>query len=187
MNTDLQALLTEHQALFAGHTAFRNGLHGDGWREKGAIIRQPGVLAQVTGAQARQARQHLGDLSLVVGASFCGAVVASFVAWELGVPVAFVNEDAGAMHYHRMHRPETGQRVLIVDDLICTGRDAATIATFLRSHGQEVAGVSAWISRVALPGERLLTLAPAPFRSFESGTCPLCRANLPLLHADIRE
>ncbi|WP_407539074.1 phosphoribosyltransferase family protein [Deinococcus radiomollis] len=126
-------------------------------------------------------------MTLVVGASYCGAVVASFVARELGVSVAFVNTDSGFMQYHRMYHPEPGQHVLIVDDLVCTGRDVSAIAAFLRSAGQEVAGISAWLSRVNLPAEQLLTLTPAPFQTYTPESCPLCSAGVPIVYSDIRE
>ncbi|WP_424952276.1 orotate phosphoribosyltransferase [Deinococcus sp.] len=184
---DLASVLTNQSAMVAGHTALRNGLHSDGWTEKGAIIRAPALLSQVTRAQAEQVRQVLTGLTLVVGASYCGAVVASFVAQHLGLPVAFVNGDGGSMQFHRMHRPTSGQGVLIADDLICTGQDVKAIAAFLRAAGHTVLGVSAWLSRVRLPSENVLTLAPAPFESFNADTCPLCARGVPFAYTDIRE
>lgn len=37
-------LLDERGGLKIGHTEFRDGCHGDGWTEKGAVFARPGVL-----------------------------------------------------------------------------------------------------------------------------------------------
>lgn len=174
-------------AVFSGHTAFRNGRHGDGWIEKGFVVRRPELLERFTHAQAQQVRAVWPDVSLVVGASYCGAVVATFVARHLGTQVAFVNDDAGQMAFHRMHLPAAGQRALIVDDLIFSGNDVRAVAAFLEGRGDTVLGVSAWLSRAELPTHALLTLGNSVFQTYPGDDCPLCAQGVPVEYADIRE
>jgi len=183
---DLARLLEERGALRRGHTLFRNGLHGDGWTEKGEVVRDPVTLDAVAAVQAAQLRAAFPDATLLVGAPACGAVLASFVARHLGLPVAYVltGPEVG---WHRMHVPRPGERVVYVDDLICTGTDARAVLAFLRSAGHTVLGVSAWLSRTELEGERLDTLMGAPFQTFAAGACPLCAADEGLAFRDVRE
>ncbi|MPY65579.1 orotate phosphoribosyltransferase [Deinococcus sp. SDU3-2] len=169
-----------------GHTAFRNGLHADGWIEKGEIVRVPATLDAVAAEQAASLRAAFPEATLLVGAPACGAVLASFVARHLGLPVAYVltGERTG---WHRMHIPQPGERVVYVDDLICTGTDARAVLAFLRDAGHTVLGVSAWLSRTRLEGERLVTLTQPPFRTFAAAECPLCAAGEALIWKDVRE
>lgn len=186
MSLDLPALLAERGALRRGHTLFRNGLHADGWTEKGEVVRDPATLDRVAAAQAASLSATFPDATLLVGAPACGAVLASFVARHLGLPVAYVlsGTDPG---WHRMHVPRPGERAVYVDDLICTGTDARAVLAFVRRGGHTVLGVSAWLSRTGLEGERLATLMDAPFRTFPAARCPLCEAGEALDFQDIRE
>lgn len=183
---NLPRLLAERGAFRPGHTAFRNGLHADGWVEKGDVFHDPALLDAVAAAQAASLRAAFPDVTLLVGAPACGAVLASFVARHLGLPVAYVltGTEPG---WHRMHVPAPGQRVVYVDDLICTGSDARAILAFLRGEGHTVLGVSTWLSRTALESERLETLVAAPFQTFRPEECPLCCAGVEIAFRDIRE
>lgn len=164
---DLLALLEERGAVRRGLTHFKNGLVSDGWIEKGAVIRDPALLDQVAAFQAQAIAQTFPTATLLVGIPACGAVLASFVARHLNLPVAFPTLQPEPA-WHRMNAPKAQERVVYVDDLICTGTDARAVLNFMLSEGLHVLGVSAWISRVDLPGETLITLADAPFQNHVS-------------------
>ncbi|GAA5531984.1 hypothetical protein [Deinococcus aluminii] len=51
-----------------GHTAFRSGLHGDGWLEKGEVTRDPRHLDRLASAQAARIAAFPGA-TLLAGAS----------------------------------------------------------------------------------------------------------------------
>lgn len=180
---DLLPLLQACGALRPGLTHFRNGLIGDGWIEKGEVMRDPAQLDRVAAWQAQAIAGQFPGATLLVGAPACGAVLAAFVARHLECPVAFLTLQP-APAWHRMHVPGSGHRAVYVDDLICTGKDAQTAAAFLRSQGLTVLGVSTWISRTSLGGEQLHTLAPPPFQTWAASTGPLAG---PPLYTDIRE
>lgn len=180
----LRAFLEECGALRQGHTHFRSGGHADGWVEKGEVVRHAARLDTLAAAQARQIQQAFGTADLLVGAPACGAVLASFVARHLHLPVAYVQLDAEP-HWHRMHVPGARRKVVYIDDLICTGAGTRDVLAFVRQAGHAVLGVSAWSSRVPLPD--LVTLGPAPFQTFSPDRCPHCAAGEPAQWTGVRE
>ncbi|WP_235610149.1 orotate phosphoribosyltransferase [Deinococcus aerius] len=186
MRVDLLGLLAERGAFRRGHTVFRHGLHADGWIEKGELMRDPAGLDEVAAMQAEALHAAFPGATLLTGAPACGAVLASFVARHLHLPVAFPLTGE-AMGWHRMHIPEPGGRVVYVDDLVCTGTDARAVLAFLRREGHTVLGVSAWLSRTPLDGERLATLTQAPFQTFPADGCPLCQMGVPVMFRGVRE
>jgi orotate phosphoribosyltransferase len=172
-----------------GHTAFKNGLHGDGWLEKGALVRDPARLNVLLKHQANAIRKHFPQTELIVGIPACGAVVASFVAAHLELPLALTIPVQDQLEFHRMHIPKRGLKAVLVDDLIFSGSDARAHLHFLRTHGLEMLGISAWISRIGnkLEGVPLATLMPAPFQTFPASSCPLCVQSEPIRWQNIRE
>ncbi|PTA68896.1 orotate phosphoribosyltransferase [Deinococcus arcticus] len=146
-------------------------------------MRDPARLDRVAAWQAQAIATQFPGTTLLVGAPACGAVLTAFVARHLGLPVAFVTLEP-APAWHRMHVPGPQHRAVYVDDLICTGEGARTAAAFLRAQGLTVLGVSAWISRTALAGERLHTLAPPPFQTWTPHEAAPAG---PPLHVGVRE
>ncbi|MXV22030.1 orotate phosphoribosyltransferase, partial [Deinococcus xianganensis] len=139
-------------------------------------MRQPRLLQEVAQWQAIQIRQAFPQATLLVGAPACGAVLATLVAAELDLPVAYVLTDA-ELQWHRMHVPPAGEQVVYIDDLIGTGAGAQAVIAYLGNQQHEVLGVSAWLSRVQL-SVPMTTLIEPPFETYTVSTCPLCRSQI---------
>lgn len=172
-----------------GHTVLKNGLHADGWLEKGELVRKPVELDRLAKRQAEQIQTHWPTANLVVGASQCGAVLAAFVARHLALPVAFINLQDDQMIFHRMNVPASPQRVVLVDDLISTGNDARLLVSELQKAGHTVSGLSVWTVRgtAVLPDVPLLTLWPHPYQTWTASTCPLCGVGESVRWEEVRE
>ncbi|THF69479.1 orotate phosphoribosyltransferase [Deinococcus sp. Arct2-2] len=172
-----------------GHTVLKDGLHADGWLEKGELVRKPVELDRLAKRQAEQIQTHWPSADLIVGVSQCGAVLAAFVARHLALPVAFVNLQADQMTFHRMNVPEFPQRVVLVDDLISTGTDARLLVAGMRRAGHTVLGLSVWTVRqtAQLPELPLLTLWPHPYHTWSAAACPHCAAGEAVRWEQVRE
>jgi orotate phosphoribosyltransferase len=186
---EFRTAFEDTQGWMIGHTAFKNGWHGDGWLEKGVLVRDPARLYTLLKHQANAIKKHFPQTELIVGIPACGAVVASFVAAHLELPLALTVTVQENLEFHRMHIPKPGLKAVLVDDLIFSGSDARAHLQFLSDHGLEVLGISAWVSRVGteLDGVPLATLMPAPFQTFSAANCPLCLQAEAIRWQDIRE
>ena len=186
---EFRSAFEDAQGWMFGHTAFRNGLHGDGWLEKGALVRDPARLNLLLKHQATAIVKHFPQTELIVGIPACGAVVASFVAAHLGLPLALTIPIDDQLEFYRMHLPKPGLKAVIVDDLIFSGNDARAHLRFFESYGLEVLGISAWVSRVGteITGIPVATLMPVPFQTFQASNCPLCAQAEAIRWQDIRE
>jgi orotate phosphoribosyltransferase len=174
---------------FSGHTAFRNGSHGDGWLEKGAIIRDVSVLDSIAHRQAEGIRSHFPEVELLLGSGECGSIVAAAVARHLSLPLAITVEEGKSLFFHRMHVPAAGQRAVLVDDLIFSGTDVRRHVDLLGTKGIEFLGVSVWVNRQSerIDGVPVHSLMAPPFSVFPEADCPLCRMGIPLAFTEVRE
>lgn len=179
-------LLRQAGALRPGHTALQGGAHTDGWIDKGAVMRDPGTLDEVALLQAGQLRRAWPDATLLVGLPACGAVLASFVGRHLRWPVAYLLDDE-EVTWHRMHVPAAPQQVVIVDDVISTGRGVRRAAAFLRTQGHVVLGASAWVCRAELAELDVVAMTPPPYRTVGAPECPDCAQGQAVVHVGVRE
>ncbi|GHF64856.1 orotate phosphoribosyltransferase [Deinococcus metalli] len=186
MTLGVLELLRQAGALRQGHTVLQGGAHADGWIDKGPVMRDPGTLDEVALLQAGQLRGAWPDATLLVGVPECGAVLAAFVARHLRLPVAFVRVGE-APAWHRMHVPVAPQRVVIVEDLIGTGRGVRTAAAFLEGEGHTVLGVSAWINRADLSPLASQTLAATPYPGVPENRCLHCAQGAQVAFRGVRE
>lgn len=184
-------ILQESGSLFPGHTEFYNGMHGDGWVEKGFIVRHPEILDKVTKMQSKQIRERFPEVNLIVGEPSCGAIVASYVASHLGIELAITkdNEDETGVLFHRMYVPETGRKIVHIEDCIFSGTAVKTHTKFYSENGYELLGVSSWISRPGLfiDGVPIISLYKPLFQMWRKEECPMCKKNEELQYKNIRE
>ncbi len=173
-------------ALRFGHTALQGGLHTDGWIDKGAVMRDPVTLDVVALLQAGELRRIWPDATLLVGLPACGAVLTSFVARHLRLPVAYVL-DGEEPSWHRMHVPGAPQQVVIVDDVIVTGRGVQAADAFLSAQGHTVLGVSAWVCRADLAPLAVEAMTPPPYRTTSADACLDCAQGGVIEFPDVRE
>ena len=185
----LTTLFQQNEGWFAGHTAFRNGTHGDGWLEKGAIIREVSRLDIVAEAQAAMIQDRFPEAEFLIGTGECGAVVVAAVARYLKLPIALTIPENAKLYFHRMNDPKTGQRAVMVEDLIFSGTDVRRHIEFLPTVGVELLGVSVWVNRQSevINGIPILSLMPPPFSIFLADDCPLCHSGVPVEYFEIRE
>lgn len=184
-----RTILDESGGAFEGHTQFRNGLHGNGWIEKGFIIRDPSSLDVVTRLQAESIKREFPGCDLIIGIPVCGAVTASYIARNASIELALTEGKGDNLHFHRMNVPDRGRRAVIGEDLIFSGTDIREHIGFLAAAGVELLGISSWISRQGetIDGVETLSLITPPFTSYQPDQCPLCQQGEPLKYTNVRE
>jgi len=113
-----------------------------------------------------------------------GAIVlGQEVARQRKCRAIFFERMGGAMGLHRHFRLKAGERVLVVEDILTTGRSTSDVVNLSSVYGAKVIGVAALVDRSAafapmkVPVRALMTL---PNRSVPPDNCPQCAREVPL-------
>jgi len=188
--TTLDASLLEQQllredALLRGHFRLSSGLHSDTYVQCARYLRRPALAAPAAAALAAQVEAAGLKPDVVVGPAMGGVVIGYELARQLGVPGIFTERDAdGQMTLRRGFTIEPGERVVIAEDVVTTGKSTLEVASLLRSMGAEVLAVASLIDRtdgkggLNFPHFALLSVRAA---TFAPENCPLCAAGLPVV------
>jgi orotate phosphoribosyltransferase len=93
-------------------------------------------------------QKEFGDVDLIAGVATGGIALGALVAQELGLPFAYVRT---AKKDHGMTNQvegvvESGQRVVVIEDLISTGRSSLNAVEALRELNADVKGLIAIFS-----------------------------------------
>jgi orotate phosphoribosyltransferase len=168
--TILEAQLREEGALLSGHFKLSSGLHSDTYVQCARFLRKPELAAPAMAVLASQLREAGLVPDVVVGPAMGGVVVSYELARQLGVPSLFTERDAtGEMILRRGFTLTPGERVVIAEDVVTTGKSTLEVARVLGEMGVEVLAVASLIDRtngaaqLPFPNFALLSVKAAVF------------------------
>lgn len=186
---DNLAIMKSCEAFLEGHFLLSSGRHSGGYCQCAKLLRFPALAAEVLKTVAEQVK-HL-PITKVCGPAMGGVIVSYELARQLGVESIFTERKDGEMQLRRGFSVQAGDRVLIAEDVITTGKSTMETVRALETLGAEVIGAACIADRRAddcdfsLPVYAALRLA---IDSYEPDECPLCKAGtLPLEKPGSRE
>ena len=106
-----------------------------------------------------------------------GLIIGHEVARSLSVPFRFVERVAGVLELRRGFSLSRGERIVVVEDVITTGKSTLETVEVARGLGAEICAVAAILDRTAgrevfeVPFCKLYELA---LPAYEPGSCPHC-------------
>lgn len=186
LNTGLLAQqLQQENALLRGHFRLSSGLHSDTYVQCARYLCRPELAAPAAAALAAQIQAAGLRPNVVVGPAMGGVVIGYELARQLGVPGIFTERDAeGQMSLRRGFTIEPGEKVIIAEDVVTTGKSTLEVARVLRALGAEVLAVASLINRTGgtggldFPHFALLAVQAA---TYTPESCPLCAAGVPVV------
>ena len=142
---DLGKLLEDSGAVLRGHFLLASGRHSDVYFEKFRILEQPQVLS----ALCQQIAEHYegAGIQAVAGPTTGGIIIAFEVARLMGLPAVYVEMESGSRALRRNKTLPFGQRILVVDDVLTSGKSLEDTRAALTGAGGKVVGFGTLIDR----------------------------------------
>jgi orotate phosphoribosyltransferase len=181
MPLDLPALLAETGALLTGHFRLSSGLHSPNYVQCALLLEEPRNARAI--GQALAGLINSWGAQKIVAPALGGVVIGYTVAETLGVPMVFTERKEGAMTLRRGFSIATGEKVVIVEDVVTTGKSTRETAAVVEQLGGVVAGFASILNRSGRmnpfdqPYASLLSLE---LDTSDESACPSCRAGVPL-------
>src|SRR5437868_3621504 len=181
MSLDLPALLQQTGALLTGHFRLSSGLHSPNYVQCALLLEHPRNANAIGAALAEKVRPF--GVAKVVAPALGGVIIGYTVAQALDLPSIFTERKEGAMTLRRGFRIAPGEPVVIVEDVVTTGKSTRETADVIAQHGGVVAGFASILNRSGkanpfdAPYESLMSLA---LETYSEGDCPLCASNVAL-------
>lgn len=163
-------------ALLRGHFRLTSGLHSDIYLQSALVLQYPEHAAALGSALAAGFRTD--GVQTVLAPAIGGILVAHEVARALGVRALFTEREGGTMRLRRGFALATGERCLVVEDVITTGGSTREVVACAEEHGGAVVGVGSLIDRsggAAAFTVRRTALATVSATAWAPEACPLCK------------
>lgn len=187
-NQQVMETLRSCGSLLEGHFLLTSGKHSDRFCQCAKLLQYPDKAAQVVALVAEQ----VGDLgaTAVVGPAMGGIVVAYELARQLGVRGIFTERVEDEMALRRGFEIAPGEKVLISEDVVTTGKSTMEVVRLLEGLGAQVVGLCCLVDRRAPGVELPLPLYSATtlnVQTYEADRCPLCGTQQPLVKPGSRK
>ncbi len=183
----IKELLEESKALLSGHFILSSGLHSPHYLQCALMLQYP--------AFAEEAGRLLADLfrdlkpSAVVSPALGGVVIGQEAGRALGVRAIFCERTDGPMALRRGFTLEKGDRVVVVEDVVTTGKSVREVMEVVRACGAETAAVGSLVFRAKENpfGVDYRHLWQVEFPVYKPEACPLCAAGSPAVKPGSRK
>lgn len=181
MTEDIIHLFESAGAYLRGHFLLTSGLHSDVYFEKFALLSRPDILSELLGRLAAPHRKS--QIQTVVGPTLGGAIIAFELARQLGCRAVYAEAEGDKRVLRRGFSLDPGERVLICDDILTTGRSVHEVIDMVEGYKADITGIALLLDRSG--GETkfsypLHTLASVKALTFDPAACPICQKGVPL-------
>lgn len=193
-NEDVIKMLRETGALRNGHFEYPTGMHADEYLQVALAFRYFQYAKFLSVGLSRllradtEIRAMIKELSIVcpntgglpVAFGVCEALRAHQVYW------AEQEAESSPMRFRQFIEPAKGEKVLLVDDILRSGRRLTELRKLVESKGAEIVGLAVAVYQ---PNPTILSFGSLPLFYLakmeavywqDSSSCDLCKQGVPL-------
>lgn len=140
-------LLKKSDALLEGHFILSSGKHSNKYIQCAKLIENPVYCEEVAQIIGEKLNEKGIDVDLCVGPAMGGVIISYELARNLGVNAIFTERENGRMTLRRGFEIKEGMKVIIVEDVITTGKSSFETVDVIRSCGAEVLALTSIVNR----------------------------------------
>ena len=133
--------------LLQGHFILSSGLHSPTFLQKMLVFQDPVRTERLGRALAAAISKRFGAVDLIVSPAVGGIIPGYETARALGCKAVFVEREAGEFALRRNFEILAGARVVMVEDMVTTGRSSRECIAAIAKHPGTLLGAACIIDR----------------------------------------
>jgi orotate phosphoribosyltransferase len=173
---DIIKIYEENNALLTGHFLLSSGKHSDRYLQSELVMMNPAVAAAAIAPLVKKVEGIA--FSTVVSPAIGGIRFGYELARQLGKAAVFTERINGIMVLRRGFDIQSGERVIIAEDVVTTGKSTKECADAILERGGVVAAVAAMIDRTGganVFDVPFFSLGAVNVETWDAADCPLCK------------
>ncbi|PNR94929.1 orotate phosphoribosyltransferase [Petrotoga olearia] len=186
--TKVLEILKDTGAFLTGHFLLSSGLHSDTYIQCAKVLKYPDY-SELFGKLI--AKKVESKIDYVVSPALGGIIIGYEVARTLKVPFLFAERDEkGNMSLRRDQVIKNNSKILIVEDVITTGKSTLEVAKLVESNEGVVTSFACIVNRSSkevLENREIISLVNIKAATYSPENCPLCFQGLELVKPGSRK
>ncbi|MFZ7132356.1 MAG: orotate phosphoribosyltransferase [Eubacteriales bacterium] len=188
MRKQIIEILKETEAFLEGHFLLSSGRHSEGYVQCAKVLRFPDKAEEVLKPVVDQIKDVTIDK--VVGPAMGGVIVSYELGRQLNKETLFTERKDGKMQLRRGFEINPGDKVIIAEDVVTTGRSSLETKRVIEDLGGEVIGIACIVDRrsdkctLNMP---IYSAVQIEIQTYEPDVCPICWTGVDLVKPGSRE
>ena len=140
-------ILKETNALLEGHFILSSGLHSQQYIQCAKLLSFPKRAEQICSSLCEKIRKFFDKIDIILSPAIGGIVVGYEVGRQLSVETIFCERVKGELVLRRGFKIPKKSNVLIVEDVVTTGKSALECADLIKRNNSKLLGYACIIDR----------------------------------------
>ena len=140
-------ILKETKALIEGHFILSSGLHSPKYVQCAQLMSKPSQAAQICQSLAKKIKIEHNNIDLILSPAMGGIVIGYEIGKLLGVETIFSERVNGKFQLRRDFKIKQNTNVLIVEDVITTGKSSIECSNLVKVNKANIVGYACIIDR----------------------------------------
>ena len=140
-------ILKETNALLEGHFILSSGLHSDQYVQCAKLLSYPKKAEVICAALAEKIKNNFNKIDIVLSPALGGIVVGYEIGKQLNIQTIFAERENGKLVLRRGFNILPDSNVLIVEDVITTGKSALECSKIVKINKAKLVGYACIIDR----------------------------------------
>ncbi len=186
---DVLKIFKKENAYLTGHYLLSSGLHSPNYMQCALVMQKPWVAEKLCKALAKKLKGR--KIDAVIGPALGGMVVSYEMGRALKVRSLFSERVDGSFVLRRGFSIKKNERLLVVEDVITTGKSIYEVIDLVENLGAKVEAVASLVDRsdgAAVFAQDFHALLKIHIKTYRPEDCPLCREHrIPITKPGSRE
>ena len=140
-------ILKETNALLEGHFILSSGLHSNQYIQCAKLLSQPEQATIICSSLCEKIKEKFSKIDLILSPAIGGIVVGYEVGRQLGIKTIFAERVNGNLQLRRGFEIKKDSNVLVVEDVITTGKSALECLDLIKESKSNLLGYCCIIDR----------------------------------------
>ncbi len=175
---EIKEIFLKADAFLTGHFLLSSGLHSPYYLQCAKVLQYPQYAEVLCRELARRIKETGVDYDLVIAPAIGGIIVSYETARHLGVRGIFAERVDGKLTLRRGFEIKKGEKAVVVEDVVTTGKSTKETIEVVKAHGGEVVAVGSLVDRSGGKvdfGVPFQTLWRLEVPVYQPESCPLCK------------
>ncbi|MBO6481258.1 MAG: orotate phosphoribosyltransferase [Pelagibacteraceae bacterium] len=142
-------ILKETNALLEGHFILSSGLHSEKYIQCAQLLSKPKKAKFICESLAEKIRKNFKKIDLLLSPAMGGIIIGYEIGRILNIETIFAERVNEIFSLRRDFKINKGQKILILEDVITTGKSSLECSNLATQMGAEIVGYACLIDRSA--------------------------------------
>ncbi len=182
---DSLAVLKRTNALLEGHFVLSSGLHSPKYIQCAKLLSNPKNSKKICVSLAKKIKKNFKKIDLILSPAIGGIIIGYEIGKLLNIETIFCERVKGRFLLRRGFLIKKNSKVLIVEDVITTGKSSLECVNLIKKSKAKILGFACLIDRsnkknLKIKNKKIISQVKIDVPTYKKNNLPISLKNLPI-------